>query len=75
MNVVVNHEDITDRKQAEKEIMLKMAEIERINDIYVGREGKMIDLKREINALLEELGRPAKYSSPGDLDELPSHSQ
>ena len=62
--------NITERIRAEKEIMLKMAEIERINDLYVGREGKMIDLKGEINALLEELGRPAKYSTPGELDEL-----
>ena len=30
----------------------------------------MIELKREVNALLEELKQPPKYSTPGEVDSL-----
>ena len=36
-------------------------ELERFNDLIVGREMKMIDLKKEINMLLKQLGEEEKY--------------
>ena len=38
-----------------------MKELEVFNHVAVGRELKMIELKREINELAEQLGEPEKY--------------
>ncbi len=53
--------DITQRKQAEESLQKKMEELERFNRMAVGRELRMIQLKKEINNLLSELGREGKY--------------
>jgi PAS domain S-box-containing protein len=53
--------DISERKNAEREIRQKMDELERFNNLTVGREMRMIELKKEINHLLEKLGEPTKY--------------
>ncbi len=54
-------QDITDRKLAENAIMEKSKELERFNNLMVGREMKMIDLKREVNELSLRLGEKEKY--------------
>lgn len=59
--LVVNIHDITDRKQAEEALNQKIEEIERFNDLTVGRELKMIELKKEINALIRSQGGKDKY--------------
>jgi PAS domain S-box-containing protein len=41
-------EDITSRKKAEKEIVEKLEEIQNMNEIMIGRELKMVELKEEI---------------------------
>ncbi len=56
--------DITERKQAEEELKQKMKQLERFNKVAVDRELRMIELKREINELLEKAGLEKKYSSP-----------
>jgi len=38
--------------------------------LLVGRERRMIELKREINLLLEKLGQPPKYEVPEQVKEL-----
>jgi PAS domain S-box-containing protein len=53
--------DITERKQAEENIKNQMDEINRSNKLMIGREEKMIELKKEINMLLEKEGKPKKY--------------
>ncbi len=53
--------NITDRKLAEDALKDKVGELQRFHDLTVGRELKMIELKKEINELLKELGREAKY--------------
>ncbi len=61
LQVIVTFTDITERKQAEKELKDQMDEINRFNKLMVGREEKMIELKKEINMLLEKEGKPKKY--------------
>ncbi|MDM8537657.1 PAS domain S-box protein [Desulfobacterales bacterium HSG17] len=53
--------DITDRKKVEKELRQNIEVLERFSRLAVGREEKMIDLKKEINELLELSGKGKKY--------------
>jgi hypothetical protein len=48
--------EIAEHEKAERELSTKMKEIEEFNCLAVGRELKMIELKREINRLLAERG-------------------
>ncbi|MBU0475629.1 MAG: PAS domain S-box protein [Bacteroidetes bacterium] len=56
--------DITDRKRAEAELKEQLDEINNFNKLMIGREDKMIELKKEINILLEKEGKPNKYDIP-----------
>ena len=53
--------DITERKRAEAEMKQHVEDLERFNQLTIGREERMIQLKAEINKILEELGRGPKY--------------
>jgi len=44
------HNDITGKKKAEKELNNKMAELEKLNKLMVGREIKMREIKKSIKA-------------------------
>jgi len=59
--VIAMATDITDRKNAEDALKQKASELERFNNLMIGRELKMIDLKKEINSLLIESGLQGKY--------------
>lgn len=56
-------EDITERKQAEEKAAEQMEELRRWYDATLGRETRVLELKREVNKLLEEAGLPPRYSS------------
>jgi PAS domain S-box-containing protein len=58
--------DITERKRGEEKLKKKNADLERFNRLAVGRELKMIDLKKEINALLEDQGKEPRYEIAGE---------
>ena len=53
--------DITERKQAEIELQKRMSELETFYRATLGREGRVIELKQEVNELLEQLGNNKKY--------------
>ena len=53
--------DVTERKRAEEEQNKHVAELEILAKATTGRELKMMEAEKEINALLKELGREAKY--------------
>lgn len=54
-------QDISERKQAEETMRSSHAVLSRFNALAVGRELRMVELKREINALCAELGRPPRH--------------
>lgn len=60
--VIAVVQDISARKQAEVELTERNAELERFDRAATGRELRMIELKREINALARELGRKPPHS-------------
>jgi len=53
--------DITERKKSEDHLKEYVKELEQFNNLTVGREKRMIQLKKEINALSKELGREQPY--------------
>ncbi|MBF0396206.1 MAG: PAS domain S-box protein [Desulfobacterales bacterium] len=53
--------DITERKKAEAELKQYVTDLEKFNRLTISRELKMIELKNEINDLLEILGKGRKY--------------
>jgi hypothetical protein len=53
--------DITERKRVEEERARAIAELEHFNQFAVGREERMIELKQQVNDLLEEAGTPPVY--------------
>ena len=61
---------ITERKHAEEALKQNYAEIERVNNVTVGREVRMIELKREVNALLKAAGQPEKCRIAGRKEDL-----
>lgn len=80
VGVVVAMEDITDRIAAVRTLRANNADLEaraveliRFNDAAVGRELRMIELKREINNLCRQHGETARYRIAGEAgaDENP----
>ena len=59
--------DNTERKLAEDAFKRKSEEMALLHSFFVGRELKMIELKKEINELLKESGREPKYEIAGNL--------
>jgi PAS domain S-box-containing protein len=59
--IVCTLEDITERKQTERELKKRMEELERFMRLTINREKQMIQLKEEINLLLEQAGNEQKY--------------
>ena len=55
--------DITKRKKAEEELQGKMNELKAFYRTTLGREGRVIELKQEVNELLEQLGKRKKYKA------------
>ncbi len=53
--------DITTRKIAEEEIKRTVEDLKMFKEITIGREIRMLELKKEINNLNRELGRPEPF--------------
>ncbi|MFA5113628.1 MAG: GAF domain-containing protein [Candidatus Margulisiibacteriota bacterium] len=52
---------ILTRLLAEEAVRTRAAELEKMNRFMIGREVDMIELKKEVNGLLGEMGRKSKY--------------
>lgn len=60
--------DAIERKQSDDLLHEQMGDLQRFNAVAVGRETRMVDLKKEINTLLARLGEPPRYR-PAEDDE------
>ena len=63
-------EEEVERRTAE--LTQKMEEMTRFNRMAIGRERRVVELKRLVNTLLGELGREPRFKSPNMLEEDPS---
>jgi PAS domain S-box-containing protein len=62
--------DLTERIKAEEEIQNQLVELRRWYDVTLDREGRVLQLKQEVNELLKQSGEPLRYGSaiPDDQD-------
>ena len=60
ITVMVN---ITERKRAEAQLNEQLDELRRWHTATLGREGRILELKREVNELLAQAGQPPRYPS------------
>lgn len=58
--------DITEQKAAEEKVNQSIQDLSRFNRSMIGREERILDLKREVNGLLRELGRTIRYREHED---------
>jgi PAS domain S-box-containing protein len=58
--------DVTARKQAEAKLAEQFKELQRWHNVTMGRETRVMELKREVNELLARAGLPPKYQSVHD---------
>ena len=73
--------DITERKQAEAEILRRAEELRaaneeltRFNRMTVGRELRIIELKKQVNELCARFGQPPRYAAELDEEARPGKS-
>jgi two-component system NtrC family sensor kinase len=59
---VVVFQDITEQKKSEKKIQKTLAELEMFNRLSIGRELRMIELKKEINEIAAKAGTNPPYN-------------
>jgi len=57
---------ITERKKAEEEIKSQLEELQRWQDVMLGREDRVQELKREVNELCHRIGGTARYLNQED---------
>ncbi|MBI5303974.1 MAG: response regulator [Chloroflexi bacterium] len=63
IGVAVISQDLTERKHAEEKIKHQLNELQRWHDVTLNREGRVQELKHEVNQLCARLGEPLRYPS------------
>lgn len=61
--VLIAAADITERRRVEAEQARQLGELRRWHTVTIGREGRIAELKREVNALAARLGETPPYGS------------
>lgn len=71
LGILGMYDDITVRKKAEDRTKSLLHELQQFQDLAIDRENEMIDLKKQVNTLCRELGRPEPYdlSFLGGIDD------
>jgi two-component system CheB/CheR fusion protein len=68
--VVLTFVDITERQRAASELHAHIEQLERFNQATIGRELRMVELKREINELSVRTGGTPRYSLEFEDDDV-----
>lgn len=55
--------DVTDARRVEEALLEQLDELRRWHEATLGREGRILELKREVNDLLAAAGRAPRYES------------
>jgi PAS domain S-box-containing protein len=55
--------DITERKEAVRKMAEQLTELQKWHDFMLNREDRVMELKKEVNSLLEKSGQAPRYSS------------
>lgn len=63
--------DITEMKRVQIENQQRLAELSRWYQATLGREGRVLELKAEVNALRSRLGEPPRYAAAIEAEEAP----
>ncbi len=58
---VISGRDITQRREAEEKLRQAMRDLERFNQLMLGREERVLELKWMVNELLARLGEPPRF--------------
>ncbi|MDD3275847.1 MAG: PAS domain-containing protein [Kiritimatiellales bacterium] len=58
--------DITPQKLTEQQIQSQLKELDRWHQVTLGRETRVVELKKEINEILRYNGQPLRYKETGD---------
>ena len=53
--------EVSERKRAELTLQQRTQELEQFNQMMVGREQRMIELKKQVNSLASQLNKPEPY--------------
>ncbi len=61
--VVMCLSDVTPQRESEQQLRASLNEIERFNRSMLGREERILELKREVNLILTATGQPSRYHS------------
>jgi PAS domain S-box-containing protein len=66
--------DVTERRKAERRVEEQIEELRRWHSVTLGREGRILQLKAEVNQLLGELGQNPRYPSAMALSKADGNS-
>lgn len=66
-------QDLTERREVEIALKTQLDELRRWHETILGREERVLELKKEVNALLAELDHPPRYSSPNGEEMQSDH--
>ena len=72
---VVTLYDITERKKMELQLHEQLDELHRWQQTMLGREGRIISMKQEVNELLARSGQPPRYAEQLPADRVPCAGQ
>ena len=64
--------DLTENQRTQEALRDHLAELTRFNAAAVGRETRMIELKKEVNRLSARLGETAPYALDTETEDLES---
>ena len=63
--------EVTERQQAQEDLKQSLDELARHNDAMTGREKKILELKAQVNSLLEELGQERAFGTTTESTKEP----